>query len=247
MGEIRANYQSKLAFAKQQLDWYNKHWGTAKGSASWVRVPQEVIALKDEVAQYRERITYYTKRMGDGKTADGEWVVNKGAKGIQARCALAALKARGKIPDPGHSSASGVPHPNCVHETKNGECSEKDNLAFCYHCFQPLCPHHRFLVGKAKEMDGKRLGGATCCCKDQLACHARSRQQQALLSLGMDAQGAKGRGEAARHEKKEGASVKDTHHGSHTGGWGTQWRGCDAQWGSWGWHQDSHHYDGHWQ
>ena len=106
LGEIRANYQSKLAFAKQQLDWYNKHWGTAKGSASWVRVPQEVIALKDEVAQYRERITYYTKRMGEGKTADGEWVVNKGAKGIQARCALAALNTLGKIPDPKHPSAS---------------------------------------------------------------------------------------------------------------------------------------------
>ena len=48
----------------------------------------------------------------------------------------------------------------------------------------------------------------------------------------MDAQRAEGRGEAARHEKKEGASVEDTHHGWYTEVWGTQWHGCDAQWGS---------------
>ena len=87
LGELRANYQRKLAIATQQLDWYNKHWPTAQGSVSWVLVrknslkhdwynkhcwtaegsassvwvPKEVITLKQEVAWYRDRITYYTE------------------------------------------------------------------------------------------------------------------------------------------------------------------------------------------
>ena len=58
------------------------------------------------MAQYGEQVTLYTKKVGGGKFAHGDWVGNEGAKGIQARCALAALNARGKIPDPKHPSAS---------------------------------------------------------------------------------------------------------------------------------------------
>ena len=47
-------------------------------------------------------------------------------KGIAARCALAALNARGKTVR--HPSASGVPQLNCVHMTRTHECWMHDNL-----------------------------------------------------------------------------------------------------------------------
>ena len=74
MGDIRATYQRKLAQAKQELDWYNKHWWTGSASASWVREREAELELRDQVAQFEAVVTRYTKQMGEGKNADGEWV-----------------------------------------------------------------------------------------------------------------------------------------------------------------------------
>ena len=86
MGDIRATYQRKLAQAKQELDLYNKRWWPGSASASWFREGEA--ELRDKVAQFEAAVTRYTKTMGEGKIADGEWVGDEGARGIQARLRL---------------------------------------------------------------------------------------------------------------------------------------------------------------
>ena len=64
--------------------------------------------LQAEVQELEHTLTALTWRLGEGKDAEGKWVAELGPRGLQTRCALAALNARGKIPDPHHSSASGA-------------------------------------------------------------------------------------------------------------------------------------------
>ena len=104
--------------------------------------------LEARVSELEDTLRVLTEALGEGRTPAGKWIAQAEAKGLAARCALAALKARGKHPNPGHPSASGVAHPNCVHETRLGECLVREQLAYCYYCHQPLCPQHRVLVGE---------------------------------------------------------------------------------------------------
>ena len=120
---------------------------TVGGAASDTAKIQE---LEAEVKELQQTLTTVTEALGKGKNVEGKWVATLGPRGLQARCALAALNARGKIPDPHHSSASGVAQGNCVHLTRRGECKVCEHLAYCCYCFQPLCPQHRILIGKPK-------------------------------------------------------------------------------------------------
>ena len=105
-------------------------------------------------------------------------------EGIAARCALAALSARGKTGRV--TSHSGIPQLNCVHMTGTNECSMHDNLAFCYYCHQPLCHDHRLLVCEAQQ-EGKKLGSTSCYCLDMVACNWRANEQIKVVWGGMDA------------------------------------------------------------
>ena len=106
--------------------------------------------LKFEVKELQQKLTNLTEALGEGKDAKGKWVATLGPRGLTARCALAALSARGKIPNPCQESASRVAQGNCVHQASKGECLVCEHLAYCYYCFQPLCPEHRILIGESK-------------------------------------------------------------------------------------------------
>ena len=54
--------------------------------------------LEAEVKELQQTLTTMTEALGEGKNAEGKWVATLGPRGLQARCALAALNARGKIP-----------------------------------------------------------------------------------------------------------------------------------------------------
>ena len=144
----------------------------------------------------------------DCKRPDGK-PCPEGIRGIAARCALAKLNARGR--NPMLPSSTGEPHPTCVFVRKIGnkvigDCQMSSQLALCYHCHQPLCPDHRILIGKAKQTQGKRLGGATCQCLDMKSCQWRQTEQMKLLSAAQFAGWQHAHGTTREHDVKESAS-----------------------------------------
>ena len=218
--------------------------GTGGGAASSATggSGEDVDVIQSKVNELQQTLTTLTHALGEGKTSEGKWVGSLGPRGIQARCALAALNARGKVPDPRHPSASGVAPRTCVHETKLGQCLVCEHLAYCYHCFQPLCPVHRILICESKiDSEGKRLGGASCACLDRTLCQDRATQQAQLLSeVGSTAQGGKGRRAEQQAEKgKGGASTSGTHppKGGHHQGKGGYSHKCSYRGGWGGWQQ----------
>ena len=78
-------------------------------------------------------LTSVTEALGEGKTSEGKWVGILGSRGMQRRCALTAVNARGKVPNPHHPSASGVVQCTRVHQTRLDERLAREHLAYCYY------------------------------------------------------------------------------------------------------------------
>ena len=75
---------------------------------------------------------------------------------------------------------------------------------------------------------GKPKGGATCKCKHLEACRQRCEKQKAVLSLGSEAQGSKGRRaewEAATEAKGKGSKGGGGHRGGSQRGGGRRGKG----------------------
>ena len=144
--QARSDLERHLEHAKAK-----RRRGDASSASGGVSKADRVtMRLEAEVAESEHMLKVLTEALGEGQTPGGKWIATSDAKGLAARCALAALNARGKHPEPGHPSASSVAHQNCVHETRLGECLVREHLAFCYYCHQPLCPQHRILVREPK-------------------------------------------------------------------------------------------------
>ena len=116
--------------------------------------PKHIYELEADLDELTQALTTNTQVLGAGKNGEGKWVARERghtATGLAARCALAVLGARGKIPDPNHPKASEVAQGNCVHKTyDHDECLAKDRFSYCHDCFQPLCPRHRIFIAGAK-------------------------------------------------------------------------------------------------
>ena len=164
-----------LQIAKQKQTANKRQRGADAPSASGGEaIDEEVQQLTSEYQLLEDRVFLATELLGEGKTKSG-WVADLGPRGIAVRCALAVKKARGKDPNPNnHASASGVVCGTCVYDTRIGQCLVRTHLAVCYYCSQQLCPEHRILIAGGREKEGKRRGGATCCCLDRGTCKVLS-------------------------------------------------------------------------
>ena len=116
---------SKRTTITEQLTQDTKRPRTSDSDSSF-RVAELVAELDGEKANGVARV--HTRALVQGQFPNHGWNFVLDPKGIAARCALAALNARGKTVR--HPSASGVPQLNCVHMTRTHECWMHDNLFF---------------------------------------------------------------------------------------------------------------------
>jgi len=211
----------------------------ASGSSS----AGNVHALEQEVLKLQAALNTSTQMLGEGKSSEG-WVAEVGPRGVAVRCALAMKNARGKVPDPNHASASGMPCGHCVHDTQIGECHVTEHLALCYYCMQPLCREHRELIAGGRFKQGKATGGATCACKDRVACKERTLAVGRILAMGEDALGGKGRrAQSVEGTSASGALASGAWGAGGSGGGHSGWesgRNTGARWqqGGTGWQQN---------
>ncbi len=169
--------------------------------------------LVNEMQTLKRREVELTRALGEGLDASGQWHGEQNPKGLAARCALVVKKARGadvslRVDHPGHQ---------CV------QCQQKEHLALCYYCAQPLCRDHRLLVGRAKvDEQGRRKGGASCSCTDKRSCIDRQSAQKEILGMGTE----EGKGAAASAsgpKGKKGVAASASGRGSRGSGKAAGW------------------------